>query len=158
MCQLLYCVLNCIIPLPLVGEGSEWCMRWWSLLYSWTTHDMAQQTGTSPPATSWPRGSSESRYPTWPMWAASVPDRIWMEEWKVCFLCCYPRIITLTPINSSVRAKLRACEPGYDITTSFFIRVLYKGFKGTTNDYELGFLQSSLLVKVGHSFSLSTHY
>jgi hypothetical protein len=52
-----------------------------------------------------------------------------------------------------VRAKLRACEAGYDITASFFIRVLYKGFKGTTDDYELGFLQSSLLLKVRHSFS-----
>ena len=50
----------------------------------------------------------------------------------------------------SVRAKLCACEPGFDITSSFFIRVLYKSFKGTTDDYELGFLQSSLLVKVRH--------
>ncbi|KIM42669.1 hypothetical protein M413DRAFT_26688 [Hebeloma cylindrosporum] len=48
--------------------------------------------------------------------------------------------------DESVRAKLRACEPGYDITSSFFIRALYKSFKGSMDDYELGFLQSSLLV------------
>jgi hypothetical protein len=59
--------------------------------------------------------------------------------------------------TTSIRAKLRACEPGYDITTSFFIRALYKGFKGTTVNYELGFLQSSLLLKVWHLVSLTRH-
>ena len=38
------------------------------------------------------------------------------------------------------------------ISTSFFIHVLYKGYNGTTDDYELGFLQSSLLVKVRRVF------
>jgi len=50
----------------------------------------------------------------------------------------------------SVCAKLHACEPGYDLMSSFFICILYKSFKGTTDDYELGFLQSSLLVKICH--------
>ena len=67
--------------------------------------------------------------------------------------------LTVTTVTS-VRAKIRACEPGYDIMTSFFIRALYKGFKGSTNDYERGFLRSSLLLKVRHSlvFSLPPHH
>jgi len=63
----------------------------------------------------------------------------------------FESILTTT---SSVRVKLRACEPGFDITTSFFICVLYKGYNGATDDYELGFLQSLLLVKVRCPFLL----
>ncbi|KAF8806326.1 hypothetical protein BYT27DRAFT_7295447 [Phlegmacium glaucopus] len=63
----------------------------------------------------------------------------------LCGLLLYP--IEFEWKNESVRAKLRA----------FSSSVLYKGFKGTTNDYELGFLQSSLLVKVyKHIFTSPT--
>ena len=67
-------------------------------------------------------------------------------------------IVSALTATTSVCAKLRACEPGYDITSSFFIHVLYKGFKGMTDEYELGFLQSLLLLKVQHPFSLFTHH
>jgi len=49
---------------------------------------------------------------------------------------------------ASVRDKLRAAHPNYDYTIDFCIRAFYRGFKGSLQDAEKGFLQSALLVKV----------
>ncbi|KAF9461196.1 hypothetical protein BDZ94DRAFT_1196493, partial [Collybia nuda] len=49
--------------------------------------------------------------------------------------------------NMEVRAKLRACEDGFDPSSSFFIRCLYPSNTADPNDVENGFLRGSLLVK-----------
>lgn len=50
--------------------------------------------------------------------------------------------------NFRVRAKLRDAAPGYDITSSYFIRVLYEDEKGDPVSPLTGFLKGPLLVRV----------
>ncbi|KAF5374162.1 hypothetical protein D9615_008830 [Tricholomella constricta] len=49
--------------------------------------------------------------------------------------------------NIEIRAKLRACEEGFDMSSSYFIRCFYKGGKGDAQNVEEGFLRGFLLVK-----------
>jgi len=60
------------------------------------------------------------------------------------FLRYYLLVLTI----GSVRNKLREVDPEYDYTIDICVRGFYRGFKGSTNDPENGFLQSSLLIKV----------
>jgi hypothetical protein len=46
-----------------------------------------------------------------------------------------------------VRTKLREAHPDYDYTIDICIRGFYRGFKGSSDNPEKGFLQSLLLVK-----------
>ena len=55
---------------------------------------------------------------------------------------------------SRVRAKLRAGAPGYDFTSSFFLRCLYDGENGDPEDPEEGFLKGPLLLLVSQLPSL----
>jgi len=48
----------------------------------------------------------------------------------------------------SIRAKLRDTAPGYDITSSFFLRYLYKGEGGDPEHPLEGFLKGPLLIQV----------
>jgi hypothetical protein len=48
----------------------------------------------------------------------------------------------------SIRAKLRNGDPGYDITSNFFLRCLYDGESGDPESPEKGFLKGPLLVRV----------
>ncbi|KAM6489009.1 hypothetical protein JOM56_014326 [Amanita muscaria] len=50
--------------------------------------------------------------------------------------------------DPTLRARLRNCEDGYDINSSYFLRCLYQGGTGNIDDIEEGFLKSGLLVKV----------
>lgn len=50
--------------------------------------------------------------------------------------------------DPTIRARLRNCEEGYDINSSYFLRCLYQSGTGNINDVEDGFLKSGLLVKV----------
>lgn len=56
----------------------------------------------------------------------------------------------------SIRAKLRHAEPGYDFTSSFFLRCLYEGESGDPKSPEVGFLKGPLLIRVStfHSVCL----
>jgi len=47
----------------------------------------------------------------------------------------------------SIRAKVRDGVDGHDAFNDYWIRCLYEGEKGDTEDVEKGFLKSSLLVK-----------
>lgn len=47
----------------------------------------------------------------------------------------------------SIRAKVRDSVDGHDAFNDYWIRCLYEGEKGDTEDVEKGFLKSSLLVK-----------
>ncbi|KAM6494657.1 hypothetical protein JOM56_009280 [Amanita muscaria] len=47
-----------------------------------------------------------------------------------------------------IRARLRNCEDGYDINSSFFLHCLYQSGTANIQDVEEGFLKSGLLVKV----------
>ncbi|KAF5382538.1 hypothetical protein D9615_002822 [Tricholomella constricta] len=49
--------------------------------------------------------------------------------------------------DPEVRAKLRACEEGFDMSSSYFVRCFYKGGKGDAQNVEEGFLRGFLLVK-----------
>ena len=48
----------------------------------------------------------------------------------------------------SVRAKLWNVEPGYDFTSSFFLRCLYEDESGDPEHPAIGFLKGSLLLRV----------
>ena len=48
----------------------------------------------------------------------------------------------------SVHAKLRNADPGYDFTSSFFLRCLYEGESGDPNAPDVGFLNGPLLIHV----------
>jgi hypothetical protein len=48
----------------------------------------------------------------------------------------------------SICAKLRDADPGYDFTSSFFLRCLYEGESGDPKDPDVGFLKGPLLVRV----------
>jgi hypothetical protein len=52
----------------------------------------------------------------------------------------------------SIRAKLRDAAPGYDITSSFFLRCLYQGEDGDPENPLEGFLKGPLLVRVSCRF------
>lgn len=47
-----------------------------------------------------------------------------------------------------VRTKLREADSDYDYTIDICLRCFYRGFKGSLDNPEKGFLQSSLLIKV----------
>lgn len=47
-----------------------------------------------------------------------------------------------------VRTKLREADSDYDYTIDLCLRCFYRGFKGSSDHAEKGFLQSSLLIKV----------
>ncbi|KAM6491175.1 hypothetical protein JOM56_013414 [Amanita muscaria] len=47
-----------------------------------------------------------------------------------------------------IRARLRNCEDGYNIRSSFFLHCLYQSGTGNIHDVEEGFLKTGLLVKV----------
>jgi len=63
-----------------------------------------------------------------------------------------------------VRTKLRNADPGFDITSSFFLRCLYDGEKGDPESPEEGFLKGDLLLRVSllpsshHIFDNQTHF
>ena len=61
------------------------------------------------------------------------------DHYEVC-----PNIFILF----SVRAKLRNADPGYDFTSSFFLRCLYEGESGDANAPDVGFLKGPLLIRV----------
>ena len=48
----------------------------------------------------------------------------------------------------SIRTKLRNADPGYDFTSSFFLRCLYEGESGDPNSPDVGFLKGPLLIRV----------
>lgn len=56
--------------------------------------------------------------------------------------------LVLTIGMGRVRNKLCGVDPEYDYTIDICVKCFYHGFKGSTNDPENGFLQSSLLIKV----------
>ena len=64
----------------------------------------------------------------------------------------YGFLLVLTSVThfetDSVRNKLRAASQDYDYTIDICIRAFYRGFKGSMDEPERGFLQSGLLVKV----------
>ena len=57
-----------------------------------------------------------------------------------------------------VRTKLRNADPGYDITSSFFLRCLYLDEKGDPESPEEGFLKGDLLLRVSLLPSSSSHH
>lgn len=50
----------------------------------------------------------------------------------------------------SVRANLRNAAPGYDYTSSMFLRCLYEDEEGDPDSPEEGFLKGPLLLRVSH--------
>ena len=56
--------------------------------------------------------------------------------------------VDLIPV-CRVRTKLRNAVPGFDITSSFFLRCLYDREDGDPNNPEEGFLKGPLLLRVG---------
>jgi hypothetical protein len=60
-----------------------------------------------------------------------------------------PLIIAECPhILFSVRAKLRNADPGFDFTSSFFLRCLYENESGDADSPGVGFLRGPLLIRV----------
>ncbi|KAF5367844.1 hypothetical protein D9615_010572 [Tricholomella constricta] len=55
----------------------------------------------------------------------------------------------------TVRTKLRTCEDGFDVYSSFYARCFYKSGKGDLEDVEKGFLRGSLLVKTFSTIFMS---
>lgn len=48
----------------------------------------------------------------------------------------------------SVRAKIRDCVDGHNASSDFYLRCLYEEEKGDPERVEMGFLKSTLLIKV----------
>jgi len=58
----------------------------------------------------------------------------------------------------SVRAKLRNGDPGYDFTSSFFLRCLYEDGSGDPDSPDIGFLKGPLLIRVSTALSILYDY
>ncbi|KAG6818922.1 hypothetical protein H0H93_000271 [Arthromyces matolae] len=54
-----------------------------------------------------------------------------------------------------VRANLRGATEGFDISSSFYVRALYKSRRGDPENVEEGFLRSSLLIKTYSAIFMS---
>ncbi len=53
---------------------------------------------------------------------------------------------------SSTRAKLRAYDEEFDWLSSYHLRCFYANYEGDLDQLELGFLKSTLLLKVCSAF------